>query len=138
MQVMSDLPQPLLERARAGDAAAVEAVLAGVAPAVHRFGMRMCKDPADAEDVLQDTLLSVATHLGEFEGRSSLLSWVFALTRSACARRRRGLKNQRMASEDSAPEPVDLSKTPEEEAAARELTSALGRALDALPVEYRE
>src|SRR6476661_1520808 len=64
----------------------------------------MCKDTHDADDVLQDTLLSIATHLPEFEGRSSLVSWVFALTRNACARRRRGLKNRPPVSEDAAPE----------------------------------
>src|SRR5579885_812703 len=84
----------LLERARQGDTAALEELLAGLAPSIRRFGIRMCKDPALADDVLQDTLLNIAVHIPEFEGRSSLSSWVFALTRSACARKRRGLKNQ--------------------------------------------
>ena len=81
---------PLVERARSGDAKALEELLASVAPAVERFGLRMCRNPDDADDVLQDTLLTIATHLGDFEGRSSLLSWVFTLARTACARRRRG------------------------------------------------
>src|SRR5271165_5430320 len=107
---------PLVERARRGDAGALEELLASVAPAVERFGLRMCRNPHDADDVLQDTLLSIATHLGEFEGRSSLLSWVFALTRSACARRQRGIKNQPHVSEDDAPEPRDLAANPEDRA----------------------
>lgn len=129
---------PLVERARAGDTAALEELLASVAPAIHRFGLRMCKSRPDAEDVLQDTLLSIATHLAEFEGRSSLVSWVFALTRSACARRRRGLKNQRLVSDESAPELRDEARSPEQNAADRELGDALNRALDALPEEHRE
>ena len=80
----------------------------------------------------------IATHLHEFEGRSSLLSWVFTLTRSACARRRRGLKNQAMESEDTAPEPHDEAPSPEQRASEHELAGALGRALDALPEDYRE
>ena len=64
----------LVARARGGDRVAMEAVLASVAPSIHRFGMRMCKNVHDAEDVMQDTLISVANHLGEFEGRSSLSS----------------------------------------------------------------
>jgi RNA polymerase sigma-70 factor (ECF subfamily) len=132
------MDDPLVLRARAGDANALEGLLASIAPAVERFGRRMCKNPDDADDVLQDTLLSIATHLGEFEGRSSFSSWVFALTRSACARRRRGLKNQPHLSDDLAPEPRDLAANPEERAADRELAGALGRALDALPEEYRE
>jgi RNA polymerase sigma-70 factor (ECF subfamily) len=129
---------PLVERARAGDARALEELLGSVAPAVERFGLRMCRNPSDADDVLQDTLLSIATHLGEFEGRSSLLSWVFTLTRTACARRRRGLKNQPHVSDDGAPEPRDPTASPEDRAADRELADALNRALDSLSEEHRE
>lgn len=129
---------PLVERARAGDPKALEELLASVAPAVERFGMRMCKNPDDADDVLQDTLLSIATHLGEFEGRSSLTSWVFTLTRSACARRRRGLKNRPHVSEDEAPEPHDPAASPEDRAADRELATAITSALDTLSDEHRE
>jgi RNA polymerase sigma-70 factor (ECF subfamily) len=131
-------PQPSLERARAGDASALEELLASVAPSVHRFGLRMCKDPHDAEDVLQDTLLAIATHLGEFEGRSSFLSWVFTLARTACSRRRRGLKNQRPASLSDVAEPLDPARTPEERASDREIASAVGAALDSLSEEHRE
>jgi len=132
------MDDPLVLRARSGDASALEELLAGVAPAIERFGRRMCGNPHDADDVLQDTLLSIATHLGEFEGRSSLLSWVFTLTRNACARRRRGLKNQPHLSDTQAPDPRDPAATPEERAADRELAAVLGRALDALPEPYRE
>jgi len=129
---------PLVERARSGDARALEELLAQVAPSVHRFGMRMCKDVHDAEDVLQDTLLMIATHLPEFEGRSSLSSWVFALTRSACTRRRRGLKNRPAVSTDDVPEQVDRASTPEENASDHQLALALSKALDALSEEHRE
>ena len=99
----------LLARVRAGDREALEALLARVAPSIYRFGLRMCRNVHDAEDVLQDALLEVAGHVGDFEGRSSLSSWVFAVTRSACARKRRGLKNQAFASvsDDARPEEVD-------------------------------
>ena len=128
----------LVARARAGDREALEAVLATVAPSIHRFGLRMCKNVHDAEDVLQDTLLNVANHLGEFEGRSSLSSWVFALTRSACARKRRGLKNRPPVSDERLAEAPDPAPTPEARAADHELASALSVALDGLDDDYRE
>jgi RNA polymerase sigma-70 factor (ECF subfamily) len=129
---------PLVERAKKGDRAALEEVLAGVAPSIHRFGLRMCKNAHDADDVLQDTLLSVAKHLSEFEGRSSLSSWVFALTRNACAHRRRGLKNKPPVSDEGMAERPDEAPSPEARAADQELAGALSRALDALPEDYRE
>ncbi len=129
---------PLIERARAGDAAALEELLQSVAPAVHRFGLRMCKSDSDADDVLQDTLLSIATHLPQYEGRSSLSSWVFALTRSACARRRRGQKNRPHGDIDQLPQLHDAQPSPEQQASDQELAGALNTALSALSDEYRE
>ncbi len=137
LQAQDDLSE-LVSRARHGDREALEAVLATLAPSVHRFGMRMCKNAHDADDVLQDTLISIATHLGEFEGRSSLSSWVFALTRSACTRRRRGLKNRPHVSDDAIADRPDHAPTPEARAAEEELSSALSSALDGLSDDYRE
>jgi RNA polymerase sigma-70 factor (ECF subfamily) len=132
-----DLSQ-LVARARQGDREALEAVLSAVAPSIHRFGLRMCRNVHDAEDVLQDTLINIAAHLGEFEGRSSLSSWVFALTRSACARKRRGLKNRPQLNEERIGQQPDLTATPEAHAADRELATALSGALDGLSDDHRE
>jgi RNA polymerase sigma-70 factor (ECF subfamily) len=136
--LLATMIDPLVQRARSGDVKALEELLANIAPSDQRFGLRMCKNLPDAEDVLQDTLLSIATHLGEFEGRSSLSSWAFALARSACARRKRGLKNQPHVSDGDAPDPRDLAANPEDRASDRELAEALTRALDGLSEEYRE
>jgi len=128
----------LVARARKGDGAALEAVLLTVAPFINRFGLRMCKNVQDAEDVLQDTLMNVAQHLGDFEDRSSLTSWVFALTRSACARKRRGLKNQPTVSDERLAESRDPAPSPEAQAADMEIATALSVALARLSEEHRE
>lgn len=132
------MPDALLDRARQGDRAALEELLARHAPAIYRFSLRMCRNAADAEDTLQDTLLAIAAHLDEFAGRASLSSWIFALTRSACARRRRGLKNRPATSVDDAPQLHDGGPSPEESAGQRELGAALAAALDQIPESYRE
>lgn len=129
---------PLIARAQKGDRAALEAVLASIAPAVHRFGLRMCRNVHDAEDVLQDTLVAITGHLGEFEGRSSLSSWVFALTRSACARRRRGMANKPSADVERLAETAAVGPSPEAQVADQELAAALSTALDGLSDEHRE
>jgi RNA polymerase sigma-70 factor (ECF subfamily) len=116
----------------------MESVLEALAPAIHRFGMRMCRHPDDAADASQDTLIAVAKNLPSFEGRSSLTSWVFTLARTACARRRRGLKNRPTLPEEAAPEPADTHQTPEEDVASRDLGARVVAALDGLPEEWRE
>ena len=130
--------EPLVERAQRGDAAALEELLGQVAPSVRRFGMRMCRNPADADDALQDTLLGIATHLGEFAGRSSFTSWVFTLTRTACARRRRGMKNRPAESDDQLALHADVAAGPEERVSDGELAEALGTALASLSEEHSE
>jgi RNA polymerase sigma-70 factor (ECF subfamily) len=128
----------LIQRAQSGDAQALERLLQEIAPLVHRFGMRMCRHEADADDVLQDTLLAVATHLPEFEGRSSLSSWVFMLARTACARKRRGLKNRPHVSEDAVGERASTDGSPEDGAEEQELRRAVELALSRLSEEHRE
>jgi RNA polymerase sigma-70 factor (ECF subfamily) len=130
--------ESLVERARRGERDALEELLAGVAPQIKRFGLLMCKNEHDADDVLQDTLISVANNLAGFEGRASLSSWVFALTRSACARRRRGLKNRPPAADDDRDERPDPAASPEAVASDREIGAAVTRALAGLSDEHRE
>ena len=128
----------LIKGAQRGDRDALEGLLSRLAPSVHRFGLRMCRNAHDADDVLQDTLLSIANHVKEFEGRSSVSSWAFALTRSACARRRRGLKNRPPPGDEPLAQEPDRAPSPEAQVGQRELASALSDALDGLPDDYRD
>lgn len=128
----------LVHRAQSGDRAAMEQLLLSVAPAIRRFAGRMCHNEADADDVLQDTLVAVTKNLPAFEGRSALTSWVFLLARTACSRRRRG----KMAAPALGLEALDATASdapsPLAEAEQHELARVLGEALDSLSDEHRE
>src|SRR5574342_169891 len=82
----------LLEAARRGDADSLEALLARHQAQVYRFGMKMCRDPEDARDVLQDTLLAVARTVKDFRGAASVSTWLYTIARSFCIKRRRRSK----------------------------------------------
>ncbi len=127
----------LISRARAGDAAAMESLLTEVTPSVERFVRRMCPG-SDADDVLQETLISLVRNLERFEGRAALTSWVFALTRSACSRQRRGLKNQPHEGEEAVAAARDETADPEAQASEAQLSRSLHDALDTLSPEHRE
>jgi RNA polymerase sigma-70 factor (ECF subfamily) len=130
--------EAIVEQAQKGDPVALERLLEQIAPRVLRFGLRMCKHTADSEDVLQDTLLNILGHLHEFQGRSSFTSWVFMLTRSACIRRRRGLKNLPAAPLDELTSVLLSQDSPETNASERQLGQIVEEALLKLPEEYRE
>lgn len=79
----------LLQRAQAGDRQALEALLEVHQAEVYRFGMKMCRDPEDAKDVLQETLLAMARGVREFRGTSSVSTWLYSIARSFCIKKRR-------------------------------------------------
>ena len=82
----------LLERARGGDAEALEALLREVQPQLYRFSMKMCRHTEDAEDVLQDSMMTLARSFRDFRGASSLSTWLFTIARSFCLKKRRKSK----------------------------------------------
>ena len=79
----------LLEAARAGDKHALELLLERHQVQIYSFGMKMCRDPEDAKDVLQDTLLAMARGVRGFQGGSSLSTWLYTIARSYCIKKRR-------------------------------------------------
>jgi RNA polymerase sigma-70 factor (ECF subfamily) len=48
-------------------------------PKIYSMALRMLGDSQDAEDVLQETFIKAITHLKEFEGRSSLSTWLYRI-----------------------------------------------------------
>lgn len=115
----------------------MERVLESVAPSIRRFALGMCKNDADADDVVQDALLSIATKLDSFEGRSAFSTWAFTLARTACSRRRRGLKNRPADGDDVLETRPSEARGPEERVAGEEIGTLVARALDVLPEDYR-
>jgi RNA polymerase sigma-70 factor (ECF subfamily) len=130
----------LLAACGTGDETAVSALLERHAPAVLRFGTRMCKDPEDARDVLQETLLAAARGLHDFRGASSLSTWLYAIARSFCIKKRRGVQPAAVESLDDEHARViaDAGQDPEEAASHHELGEALESAIRALEPPYRE
>ena len=79
----------LLQRARGGDEQALEQLLIAVQPQLYRFSMKMCRHTEDAEDVMQDSMMTLARSFRDFRGASSLSTWIFTIARSFCIKKRR-------------------------------------------------
>lgn len=136
--------QQLLERARAGDAQALETLLDRRQAQVYRFGLKMCRDPDDAKDVVQDTLVAMARGVRDFRGASSISTWLYSVARSFCIKKRRRSKfapEERSLDADGAVEArrlADPSKGPDDLLAGRQIERALDEAIDALEPIYRQ
>ena len=135
----------LLSAARRGDPDALNALLERHQGQIYRFSYRMCRDAEDAEDVLQDTLLTLARGVRDFRGSASLSTWLFTVARSFCIKKRR---RSRSAPEESplqsgddgelAAEAIDPARLPDEVVAGRQVEAALEQAIRSLDPMYRE
>jgi RNA polymerase sigma-70 factor, ECF subfamily len=128
----------VLERAKAGDRSALEKLLSGVAPTLYRLGMRMCKHGADSDEVVQETLLYAATHLGEFDGRASLTTWLYTILRTYCLRARRGKSRQLHLSDDVLRSTASAQPDPEQLVQRNQWLQIIEDELRAIPDEQRE
>ena len=79
----------LLAAAQQGDSTAVEALLERHEKSIYRFGLRMCGSEAEAQDVLQETLLAAFKGLPSFRGDAELSTWLYQVARSFCVKSRR-------------------------------------------------
>jgi len=134
----------LLDEARAGSGAALEALLERHEAKLYRFARRLCRHREDAEDVLQESLLAAARGLPRFRGASSLGTWLYTIARSFCIKkRRRSVFAPPEVSLDTeasvaAGGVADPSRRPDEALEASRLEAALEREIARLERPYRE
>lgn len=80
---------PTLERARAGDEAALEALFRAVEAPVLHLARHLVRNEAEAEEVLQETFLEVARSLDRYRGEAPLWAWVRKVAESKALMRLR-------------------------------------------------
>lgn len=143
--MQDDTEESLLERSRGGDPKALEELLGRHQAQIYRFGMKLCRNPDDAADVVQETLLAMARGIRDFRGASSLSTWLFTVARSHCIKKRRRSKfapsGEASLEQEGAREAhglADHAKHPDEALAGREIEVALERAIGKLDPMYRE
>jgi len=118
-----------------GAAQQLEQILARGLPPLYSRAYRILRNPADAEDAVQDALLAAYTHLNQFRGQSQISTWLTAIVLN-CARLqlRRRRRHVHVSLDESAGElqPVSVSErladhrpNPEDECRASELKARL-------------
>jgi len=142
----------LVDRLRGGDATALEGLMREYASRVYRLAFGITRNQGDAEEVVQDVFLTLATKSAMFEGRSAVGSWIYRITTNAALNKRRGKRHEVETSlEEHLPAFMadghregdrsfllaDWSQNPERELLSGEARRTLERALDALPDRYR-
>ena len=105
------------------DRALVTAILAGSRehfdelyesyfPRVYRFALKRLSDTAEAEDVTQEVFETIFKALPCYRGDSSLLVWIFGITRNKVNRRVRGVRPRLDSIDDSHAETLAADQAP--------------------------
>lgn len=140
----------LLERARAGDMSAFEALVELHRDEVYGLALRMTRSDADAAEITQETFLSAYQHLSDFRGDAAFGSWVHRIAanqalmrlrhRSVVQEAEEELHGPQFTERDSLAEypAVDWSRRADEKVLDDELRRAIQEATDHLPEGYRE
>jgi RNA polymerase sigma-70 factor (ECF subfamily) len=68
-----------IEALRSGDREEFSRLVDSYSGQIYRLALRMLGIPSDAEDVLQNTFMKAFQHIKDFEGRSSLSTWLYRI-----------------------------------------------------------
>jgi RNA polymerase sigma-70 factor, ECF subfamily len=111
------------------------------ADALYRAALRLTRDPAEAEDLVQETYLKAFRSAGRFERGTNLRAWLFTIL----------MNTHRNSRRDAARDPIDVDSevveqaqaqpgrapTPEDLLVAATMDADIKAALDALPETFR-
>ncbi|MEN4478315.1 sigma-70 family RNA polymerase sigma factor [Mycolicibacterium cosmeticum] len=134
--VLDSLPDDTLaRRAQRGDAAAFDVLVARHAPELWRFVAHTYPEPADCDDIVQETFIAAWKALPTFAFNSQFRTWLYALAsrKTIDALRRRRPQNDL----DSATERPDSRPGPGQQAEHNAFMTALSRELALLPYPAR-
>jgi RNA polymerase sigma-70 factor (ECF subfamily) len=127
--------QELIARTLGGDGAAFGILVDRFQRKIYRVAYAITRDDTEADTITQDTFIQAYTHLGKFQGRAELETW---LTRIAINRSRDWLRRRKFVSlfshdDDNddriyAIEPVDEKPDAERQLMSHQIRTAIVRA----------
>jgi len=85
----------IVARLKAGDPRAFEEVLGRYQVKIYSLARGLTRNDEDAQDVLQDTFLSIFKSIKSFKGDSSLSTWIYRVTVNAALMQMRKRRKER-------------------------------------------
>src|SRR5580698_7001901 len=108
---------------------------------LYNFARWLSRDSNDAEDLVQETYFKALRSFASFQSGTNFRAWIFQILRntflSSCSKLERRM-TVAMDSEDDGPELAVDTATPETILMNRSNSQLVQRAIDDLPVHYRE
>ena len=121
-------PGELVALVRSGDLNALDRITRCHGDRLLAVGRRYCRNESEAQDAVQDALLSAGRNLERYRGDGPVEGWLVRMVANACHHMRRGRKNN-PGLHDAEAVLVAADSSPEEAAMTGQLAEALGAAL---------
>ena len=133
----------LITRCLRNDREAFGVLVERYAEPIFNLAYRMVGNHMDAKDVAQETFLAAWKSLPQFRAHARFSTWLYRIAVNKCKDCLRG-RRQQDAPADAAGENLDMAElavdygTPEWELSRKEMGIHLEKALQAIPISYRE
>jgi RNA polymerase sigma-70 factor (ECF subfamily) len=126
-----------MERYAAGDEAAFALVYDAIAPRLYGYLVRQTREPARAEDLLQQTMLHIHRARDRFIPGAEVTPWAFAIARRLLVDSVRRGRREQLADEADPDAGASPDPGADQVAQARELAAHIQRVLAQLPPSQR-
>ena len=143
----ADRDADLVEALHRQETGAVEALIARYGDRAYRLAMRITGNRPDAEEVVQEAILSVVRKIDTFRGESAFGSWLYRIVSNAAYGCRRAQASMEIPLEEVLPAFEehgrhagllrDWSSSVDDPAVQKQLRDVLTSAIDELPPHYR-
>jgi len=145
VDILRDADAELVSQAQGGSLEAFEELVRRHTQLVYRTLMAILGNPADAQDAMQDTLLSAFKHISGFQGRSKFSTWLVSIARNTALQHLRGRKNVESLDEGECKEDRDFrprqvrawQENPEQCHSKTEIRQLVEAGILALPTKFR-
>jgi RNA polymerase sigma-70 factor (ECF subfamily) len=133
--VVFDEDSELLDKLAIGDEAAFRMLVERHIDRAYAIALRIVGNAADAEDVVQDTMLKIWSHRGRWQhGRAKFSTWLYRVISNRCIDLRRKPRNENV---ETVPEVADSQPGAVEIIERNELNGMLELAMQRLPEQQR-
>ena len=76
-----------IDRMANGDNRSLEALYRAAAPGVYAYALSILKNSQDAEDILQETFLSIYSNAATYRSQGKPMAWILTITKNLCLKR---------------------------------------------------
>jgi len=135
----------LIGKAKKGDKSALSEIVNLYEKKIYNFALLYLHNKEDAEDVLQETFMSVIKAINSFKGNSTLSTWIFRIAANASLMK---LRTRKRVFESFDEDKIDLSRdystvdrqlsrSPLEILGDKDLSENITKNIDSLSPKYR-